>query len=741
MHYCTVTLGLCVAFIFLLFGVFASHRWLLAPCVLRRDKAWAAALADSCVRVGVLCCTILYPVLAARVLKLYQLRQFNELSRLEADLRMDLDEAWPWQMGGLPFVFLLVIGLPIALFCLLCRVGRPGALAGKKPAEAAKLETRYIRRYGQLFQMYEPQCYLWEMVEVTRKLLLIALLGFIRAGSTEQLWVGVLISLVSLLLLTYFRPYIDARVDAVAWMAQVATLFTLLGGAALRGSMHAECHCDNFITVVGNVLPVINILPLLVIVYLVGSTIHEVFGSRRKKRPPKNPSAVLRDEIPGFGDQFRRKGGEVAPVSRLTSIGRTITRKWLRINAGHDTPHSYFDSIPEGQGNDPEQPAPVHPSASAEDFDTALDVAEESTVKAAGLTMGSRVVHDKHGHGTVFKVEGATSGHPMYGDGTPLKVFVQFENGETHGYKNTSWHKLRVISEAKAEDIALDVEEHTKVQKAGLAVGTRVQHDKHGRGQVTSLQGATSGHPMYADGTPLKVFVEFEKGETHGYKTNSWHKLKPVDGGASLGIEQSPQSDPKSERALKKQGTVGALKKQGTRGALKKQGTGGALNVVPQGSCHSMILQEALKKQGTERDLKRQGTPGAMERQGTVSWQETEPAIRPGPVLLEGKLSLRSTASLSVPSLVRLRGGDSGGPEEPAVLEYTSDRGVIAVPARAICAISYRANLKFEVEYVDATSETRRTTKLRLKATTSQEYELWREALAPLPLASSSTES
>ena len=40
MHYCTVTLGLCVAFMFLLFGVFASHRWLLAPCVLRRDKAW-----------------------------------------------------------------------------------------------------------------------------------------------------------------------------------------------------------------------------------------------------------------------------------------------------------------------------------------------------------------------------------------------------------------------------------------------------------------------------------------------------------------------------------------------------------------------------------------------------------------------------------------------------------------------------------------------------------------------------
>ena len=96
----------------------------------------------------------------------------------------------------------------------------------------------------------------------------------------------------------------------------------------------------------------------------------------------------------------------------------------------------------------------------------------------------------------------------MYGDGTPLKVFIQFENGETHGYKNNSWHKLKVISQAKAEDVAVDLEEHTKVQKAGLMVGTRVKHEKHGLGQVTSLQGATSGHPMYADGTPLNADVK-----------------------------------------------------------------------------------------------------------------------------------------------------------------------------------------------------------------------------------------
>ena len=45
-----------------------------------------------------------------------------------------------------------------------------------------------------------------------------------------------LISLISILLLTYFSPYIDPRVDAVSWASQTATLLTLLGGAALTGS-------------------------------------------------------------------------------------------------------------------------------------------------------------------------------------------------------------------------------------------------------------------------------------------------------------------------------------------------------------------------------------------------------------------------------------------------------------------------------------------------------------------------
>ena len=93
----------------------------------------------------------------------------------------------------MPFTFLLVIGMPCAALAILRRTARPGALDKARPAEKVRLEARYLRRYGQLYQMYEPHMWMWEMVEIVRKLLLIAILGYFRAGSAEQLWTGALI--------------------------------------------------------------------------------------------------------------------------------------------------------------------------------------------------------------------------------------------------------------------------------------------------------------------------------------------------------------------------------------------------------------------------------------------------------------------------------------------------------------------------------------------------------------------
>ena len=55
----------------------------------RRDPKWAVALADNCVRGAVMCCSLLYPVLAARLLALYRLVEFDDLVMLEEDLALE----------------------------------------------------------------------------------------------------------------------------------------------------------------------------------------------------------------------------------------------------------------------------------------------------------------------------------------------------------------------------------------------------------------------------------------------------------------------------------------------------------------------------------------------------------------------------------------------------------------------------------------------------------------------------
>ena len=98
-----------------------------------------------------------------------------------------------------------------------------------------------------------------------------------------------LISLISILLLTYFSPYIDPRVDAVSWASQTATLLTLLGGAALTGSQGPECDCDEFLSIVNVTLPIVNMLPLIAIVYLIASTVTDLYASQTFT-PQKNPN-------------------------------------------------------------------------------------------------------------------------------------------------------------------------------------------------------------------------------------------------------------------------------------------------------------------------------------------------------------------------------------------------------------------------------------------------------------------
>ena len=88
--------------------------------------------------------------------------------------------------------------------------------------------------YGSLYIQYEGQYYWWEIVEMIKKMLLTGGLVLLAPGSTAQILVGVLITLVYFSCVMKLEPYEDYNDDILQTISTVQIMLTLLMGFALR---------------------------------------------------------------------------------------------------------------------------------------------------------------------------------------------------------------------------------------------------------------------------------------------------------------------------------------------------------------------------------------------------------------------------------------------------------------------------------------------------------------------------
>ena len=129
---------------------------------------------------------------------------------------------------------------------------------------------------------------------------------------------------------------------------------------------------------------------------------------------------------------------------------------------------------------------------------------------------GDLVRHKERGIGSVSE---------FLSDG---RMPVQFENGETHRYKPSSWQKFELVEKvAEADDGGGDSPRSPR--QAPFAPGDLVRHKERGIGSVAEF---------LSDG---RMPVLFENGETHRYKPSSWHKFELVEK-ANQGSEEEKAS-------------------------------------------------------------------------------------------------------------------------------------------------------------------------------------------------------
>lgn len=94
-------------------------------------------------------------------------------------------------------------------------------------------EKQAIDHIGFLFKNYRVECWYYELLEIVRKLICTAVMGFIFPGSPAQIAVGFAVSFLFLMLAARLNPYVDHRLESMQIWALLALAITLLYGLVL----------------------------------------------------------------------------------------------------------------------------------------------------------------------------------------------------------------------------------------------------------------------------------------------------------------------------------------------------------------------------------------------------------------------------------------------------------------------------------------------------------------------------
>lgn len=229
-NYCTTSLWMCAAYLVwqLTIPLFAR----VLTCVFKTNSSRRAAFFDKMVALSIIILLVVYPTLSTRLLNMYQVRAFGDKQVLAADWSLDFGDLTAYQAVGGVFLLLYTAGIPAFFLYAAYITGAPkeeeshATLKERLAAQEKQLQRE--DRYVKLTEMYEAKNWYWEVVETLRKLILIAGLVFIFPGTTTQVWISLLISLLFLGLTTYHMPFNEFALDVLSFVSQICTALTLL---------------------------------------------------------------------------------------------------------------------------------------------------------------------------------------------------------------------------------------------------------------------------------------------------------------------------------------------------------------------------------------------------------------------------------------------------------------------------------------------------------------------------------
>jgi hypothetical protein len=285
---------------------------------------------------------LMYPSLCQKLLRMYKSRYFGEFEVLEDDWGLEYSSLRSWHDIGYGFFILFVMGIPGFFFVCLYYTARPTERPPMNPVESAaydKTMARRVKKCEMLYDIYEPQCWWWEITELARKLILTAAVGFLPPpGSTTQISVSAFIAMGFWMLSVKFSPFLDDRLDYLNFTSQMSTCCTLFVVVLTKADITKDgILSEQFLT---SVLVLLQMLPPVCGVGIMFFAVHsKVSGQRSHHKKRKNAAYVQIDvPPPHVASMLKRLDKEADKREKAEKRGRESEMKVIAVVADDPQP-------------------------------------------------------------------------------------------------------------------------------------------------------------------------------------------------------------------------------------------------------------------------------------------------------------------------------------------------------------------------------------------------------------------
>jgi hypothetical protein len=216
----------------------------------------------------------------------------SDRNRLEADMGVDTSRdvyVFMEVLAGLSFVAYFFVG---PMFVLV--------IAARERGNMGDVKVRAM--FGSYLDVYKSSLFLWELWELTRRLLLCCILGFFNRGSITQLLLGMTIAVISFVLHLMYMPYLSDLANLSQLLALAAIWFDMLGGILVKVQYTAGIDTGLGDRFANNVLVFINVCVPAVIAtfeaYSWGLRKYQYsIGTAIPPMDPSDPRAALLESI------------------------------------------------------------------------------------------------------------------------------------------------------------------------------------------------------------------------------------------------------------------------------------------------------------------------------------------------------------------------------------------------------------------------------------------------------------